>query len=498
MKYFIGLDLGTSGVKAVLFDEKGQIVSDSICEYKLYIPQENYAEQDALEWKEGTILALNNLLIKANIDNKEILGLGISGQMHGLVLLDKNNNPLRKVIIWCDGRAVKQSEELNILFGEDNLIRITGNKALPALTASKLLWIKENEPDVFNNIAHIMLPKDYINYVLTGVYRSEPSDSSGTQLFDINKKDWSSEITSKLGINKDTLSKIIDSDEVVGNITEEISKLTGLPTSCIVCAGAGDQPAAALGNGVIKQGQSNCSLGSSGVIFLPISKPIGIKGSVLQTFCHCVKDTWTLMGVTQGCGISLTWIKNNYYPNDSYQKMNKDAKSVGIGANKTIFLPYLLGERSPILNHNARGILFGIKTNTNREVIARAVMEGVAYSIYHCYEYASNITGSLNEIYLAGGGAKSECLVDSLTDIFGEKTIKTNSVESGALGVAILASVSSGYYKSIEEAINNMISIVSYQEPVLSNKEEYLIYYQIYKDLYVSNKEMFEKLNKIK
>ena len=494
MKYLVGLDLGTSGVKAVLFDTKGKIIGDFTKPYNLYVERDNYAEQDALEWKEATLSAIKCLLDNDKINNNDIIGLGVSGQMHGLVLLDKDKEPLRKVIIWCDNRATKETKTLTALVGEEKLIETTGNLALSALTASKLLWIKENEPKLFSDIRHVMLPKDYINFVLTGELRSEPSDASGTQFFDINKREWSQAIIDKIGLPLSTFNKIINSDEVVGHVTSKVSKLTGLPSTCVVCAGASDQSAAALGNGVIKTGQSSCSLGTSGVLFIPINKPLHVKGSALQTFCHCVKDTWTLMAVTQGCGISLTWLKDNYYKEDSFMVMDEDAGGVTIGANKTIFLPYLLGERSPILDPDARGTLIGIKTNTDRRVIARSVMEGIAYSLYHSFEYARESNTKLQEILLAGGGSHSRTLVGALTDLFNTPTVKTNTSESGALGAVLLASVAAGYYTSVEEAVKHMTSYSSRELPNINNHKKYLKYYELYKELYLANKNIYQKL----
>lgn len=481
MSYFIGIDVGTSATKSVLFDETGKIIISNSSEYELIQPHNGWAQQLPNDWKNAVINTLKKTA--ENVNSDEIKGIGVSGQMHGLVVLDENNEVLYDSIIWCDQRTEKEVNQIIDTIGKERYIDLTLNAPNTSFTLSKLLWLKNNEPDIFKKTRKILLPKDYINFCLTGVFSTDVSDASGTGYFDVKGRCWSEEILNAFDINEKLLPQVYESIQVVGNITENIALQTGLSTNTIVVAGAGDQAAAAVGNGVIKPGCTSISLGTSGVVFTAVDKPVCDKFGRTHTFCHAVKNMWHIMGVTQGCGLSVNWFRKNFAQEYSYAELDENTKE--ITSDGIIYLPYLMGERTPHLDPNCRGSFTGISVNHNCFNFYRAVLEGVCFSLKDCINVFGDNNISTEIIKVCGGGAKSKLWLKILSDVLQKDIYTSNDVESGALGVAILAAVGYGIYSDISQAYEKMSdSILTKVKFSEDNIKYYDTTYEIYKKLY--------------
>ena len=439
MRYVIGIDLGTSGTKTVLFDERGCIIASSLVEYPMAQPQNGWAEQDPADWWNASVSTIREVVEKGGIDAKEIVGLGISGQMHGLVMLDEKNDVIRPSIIWCDQRTAKECEEIEARVGKERLIEITANPALTGFTASKILWVRNNEPENYAKCAHILLPKDYVRFMLTGEYATEVSDASGMQLLDIGARQWSDEVLEKLEIDKNLLGKVYESPEITGYITEEAAKLTGLAVGTLVVGGAGDNAAAAIGTGTVNDGDAFTTIGTSGVVFAHTKEmAIDPKGRV-HTFCCAVPGEWHVMGVTQGAGLSLKWFRDNFCADiienakangeNPYKVMDEMAENAGISARKLLFLPYLMGERTPHLDPNARGAFFGLSAIHDRGDMIRAIMEGVSYSLNDCLTVLGEMGVRPENMLACGGGGTSALWRQMLADIYGMNVSTVDSKE---------------------------------------------------------------------
>ena len=507
MNYTIGVDIGTSGTKSVLFDEKGNVIASASAEYPMYQPQNGYAEQNPEDWYNASISTIREIVSKSGIDTDKIAGLGLSGQMHGLVMLDDENKVIRPAIIWCDQRTSKECEEITEKVGAERLIEITANPALTGFTASKILWVRNNEPENYSKCRHILLPKDYVRFMLTGVYATEVSDASGMQLLDIPNRCWSDEILEKLDIDKSLLAKVYESPDVTGYITEAAAALTGLNAGTIVVGGAGDNAAAAIGTGVVSDGKAFTTIGTSGVVFAHTSKiSIDPKGRV-HTFCCAVPGCWHIMGVTQGAGLSLKWFKDNFCHEESetaklldksvYALLDEEADSVSIGSDRLIYLPYLMGERTPHLDPYARGVFFGLSAIHTKKHLLRAVMEGVAFSLRDCADICHEIGADIDDMMACGGGGTSAVWRQMLADLY-NCTVKTvSSKESPALGAAILAMVGAGIYKTVPEACSQIIKINKTQAPIKENVNKYEDFYNVYKKLYPALKQQYKEIAQI-
>ncbi len=504
MNYLIGIDVGTSGARAVLFDENLNIISSASEEYPLYQPQNGWAEQDPEDWAKATIKAIKTIIEDSGVNKNKVKGIGLSGQMHGLVMLDENNSVIRPAIIWADQRTEKECDEITEKVGKERLIQITANPALTGFTASKILWVKNNEPENYNRCKHILLPKDYVRFILTGVYATDVSDASGMQLLDVPKRQWSDEILDILEIDKDKLAKVYESPEVTGKIRKSIAEETGLSEDTIVVAGAGDNAAAAVGTGVVTDGSAFTTIGTSGVVYAHSSEVhIDPKGRV-HTFCCAVPNAWHIMGVTQAAGLSLKWFKNNIYEGfdptgekASYELINREIEEVEIGSEKLIYLPYLMGERTPHLDPNARGVFFGLSAKHNKKNLARSVMEGVSFSLRDSYEILLNMGLQIDEMMITGGGARSRVWRQMLADIFNCNVRTIESKEGASLGAAILAGVGAGIFESVESACEKYIKKGKEIIPSRENHKIYNEYYEIYGELYRNLENSFKKLSKI-
>jgi xylulokinase len=499
--YFIGIDVGTSGTKTILTDSKGNILATATFEYPLYQPQIGWAEQNPEDWWNASVKGIKAVLEKSKVDPKEVKAVGLTGQMHGLVMLDKNYNVIRPSIIWCDQRTAKECDEITQKVGKERLIEITANPALTGFTASKILWVKNNEPQNYEKVYKILLPKDYIRFKLTGEFATDVSDASGMQLLDIKNRCWSDEVLEKLEIDKDLLGKVYESPEVTGKVSRQASEITGLCEGTLVVAGGGDQAAGAVGNGIVKTGVISSTIGSSGVVFAHLDEfKIDPQGRV-HTFCHAVPGKWHVMGVTQGAGLSLKWFRDNFahvekaafefIDKDPYILMDQEAELANPGSDGLVFLPYLMGERTPILDPYAKGIFFGITAKHTRREFIRAVMEGVVFSLKNCLDILNEMGIEVKEVRVSGGGAKSKLWRQMQADIFEMDVWTLNSKEGPAFGAAILAAVGAGEYNKVEEACDVMIQKVESCNP---NKDLFEVYrrtYKLYNSIYPRVKDLF-------
>ena len=504
MRYLIGIDLGTSGTKTVLFDETGRAVADSTVEYPLYQPQNGWAEQDPNQWWDACVTTIKDVVSGAGINAKDIAGIGLSGQMHGLVMLDGNGEVLRRSIIWCDGRTVSECAEITETIGAQRLIEITANPALTGFTAGKILWVRKHEPDIYAKCRHILLPKDYLRYKLTGIFATEVSDAAGMNLLDVPKRDWSGEVLDKLGIDRALLADMHESVDITGGVTPETANLTGLRAGTPVVGGAGDNAAAAVGTGVVETGRAFTTIGTSGVIFAHADTvSIDPQGRV-HTFCSAVPGKWTVMSCTLAAGGSLQWFRNNFcqaeieaaalMEADPYELMTTQAMNVPIGANRLLFLPYLMGERSPLLDPNARGVFFGLSGMHTRRDMLRAVLEGVTYSQRACLDVLREMGVPFSEMLATGGGGRSPLWRQMLADNYDCPVVTVDNKEGPALGVAILAGVGTGLYPSVPDACRKILKFKPPQAPIAENVKAYTPYYELYKSVYDSLKGSFATL----
>lgn len=504
MSYIIGIDIGTSATKTVLFEENGTIVCSASEEYPLYQPQNGWAEQNPEDWKKAVLNTLKEVVSQSQVNPSQIKGIGLSGQMHGLVMLDENGEVLRPSIIWCDQRTAEECKEITEKVGAERLIQITANPALTGFTASKILWVRNHEPQIYEKCRHILLPKDYIRYILTGCFATDVSDASGMQLLDIPRRCWSEEILEKLSINPSLLATVYESPEVTGTILPQIASLTGLSPDTIVVGGAGDNAAAAVGTGVVEDGKAFTTIGTSGVVYAHTSQiSIDPKGRV-HTFCCAVPGCWHVMGVTQGAGLSLKWFRDNFCQDylikareqnvDSYYLMDLDAEKIPVGSRKLLYLPYLMGERTPHLDPDCRGVFFGLSAIHTKADMIRAVMEGVAFSLTDCKEILDGMGTDIHEMIACGGGGTSKLWRQMLADMYGCPVKTISSKEGPALGAAILAGVGAGLYSNVESACKAMIQIEKNCEPIPQNQTKYQQYHLLYQHLYHCLKDAYKDL----
>ncbi len=504
MSYLLGIDIGTSGTKTVLFDEMGNTKASAVSEYNMYQPKSGWAEQDPEDWWKAVCMTVKAVISKSCINSSEIKGVGLSGQMHGAVLLDSRNEVLRKSIIWCDQRSSAECEEITQLIGRERLVEITANPALTGFTASKVMWVKKNEPEIFEKIRKILLPKDYIRFKLTGEFATEVSDASGMQFMNIAERKWSSEILAKLEIDKSTLAKLYESPEISGMVSKKGAEMTGLKEGTPVVGGAGDQAAGAVGNGIVRQGVISSTIGTSGVVFA-FSENVSIDplGRV-HTFCHAVPGAWHIMGVTQGAGLSLKWFRDNFCIEekriseliylDPYVLMDSEAEKADAGSSGLLYLPYLMGERTPHLDPYARGVFFGLSAKHSKRDMIRSIMEGVVYSLKDCLDVIRELGVDIMEVRASGGGGRSRLWKQIQADVFGTEINTLNSTEGPALGVALLAGVGTGIYKDVPQACDTVLKVSSTQVPDLSLNVVYEKYHKIYRQLYKSLKKDFKSL----
>ncbi|GAB6116682.1 xylulokinase [Thermoanaerobacter brockii subsp. lactiethylicus] len=497
--YFIGIDLGTSAVKIILIEEKGNVIGSTSKEYPVYYPQPGWSEQNPEDWWNATKDGIRELIIKTGVKNGDIKGIGLSGQMHGLVLLDENNNVLMPAILWNDQRTQEECDYITQTLGKERLTKYTGNKALTGFTAPKILWVKKHRTDIYKKIHRILLPKDYIRFKLTGEYATDVSDASGTLLFDVENRKWSKEMLDALEIPYNWMPKCYESTEVTGYVTKEAADLTGLKEGTIVVGGGGDQASGAVGTGTVKSGIVSVALGTSGVVFASQDKYVVDEENRLHSFCHA-NGKWHVMGVMLSAAACLKWwIDNIINFNGSsitYEKLLEEAEKVTPGSGGLIFLPYLMGERTPHSDPYARGSFIGLNMTHKREHMTRAILEGVAFGLRDSLEIIKELNIPVNEVRVSGGGAKSVLWRQILADIFGVRVDMVNATEGPAFGAAIMAAVGYGIFKDVEEACSTLIKVTDSVYPIGENVSKYDEIYAIYKDLYYLLKNTFKRISK--
>lgn len=483
---FIGVDLGTSAVKLLLMDENGKICKIVSREYPLYFPHPGWSEQNPEDWFVQSMEGIRELT--ADCDKSQVQGISFGGQMHGLVALDNQDQVIRPAILWNDGRTGKQTDYLNQVIGKDKLSEYTANIAFAGFTAPKILWMKENEPENFAKICKIMLPKDYLAYKLSGSFCTEYSDASGMLLLNVEHKCWSEEMLGICGITKEQLPKLYESWEVVGTLKKEIAEELGLPESVKVIAGAGDNAAAAVGTATVGDGGCNISLGTSGTLFIS-SKKFGVdENNALHSFAHA-DGNYHLMGCMLSAASCNKWWMDEILKTKAYQE--EQAGITKLGENRVFYLPYLMGERSPHNDPDARAAFIGMSMDTTREDMTQAVLEGVAFGLRDSLEVARSIGVSPERTKICGGGAKSPLWRKIIANVMNMKVDIIESEEGPGYGAAILAAVGCGVFSSVEEAAKKLVKVVATEEPDPELTAKYEERYQKFRKLYPALKGMF-------
>lgn len=484
MTFWLGLDVGTGGTRALLVNARGQIL------YSFHAPHEEmqmerplWAEQRPEDWWDAGTRAIRGVLAAADISGGDVRGIGLSGQMHGLVMLDAGGRVIRPALIWCDQRSQKQVDAINQLAGE-NAIRWTANPVLTGFTLPKLLWVRDHESAHFERLKHILLPKDYLRYCLTSEYATDVSDASGTALFDVVKRRWSNPMVECIGLDKSILPSAYESNIVAGRISRSAAKATGLAEGAPVVAGAGDQAASAVGNGIVAAGNVSCTLGTSGVVFAHMDSPAYDELGRVHTFCHAVENAWHVMGVTQGAGLSLQWFRNNLAPGETYDALASEASTSPPGAHGLFWLPYLMGERTPHLDAAARGGWIGITASHRRADLIRALMEGVSYSQKDCLEIIEEMGVAVESIRFSGGGARSALWRQMIADVLGKRVSVLEHEEGSAYGAALLALVGTREYSSVGELCKMAIREVRAFNPNAEEQKAYAAGHRTYQALY--------------
>ena len=489
--YFIGIDLGTSAVKLLLMDEKGGIKNIVSKEYPLFFPNPGWSEQNPSDWISAIKEGIPELI--AGVDASEVGGIGAGGQMHGLVALDKDDQVLRPAILWNDGRSQKETDYLNNEIGRDKLAEYTGNIAFAGFTAPKILWMKNNEPELFARIAKIMLPKDYVNYVLTGVHCSDYSDASGMLLLDCAGKCWSKEMLEICGITEDVMPKLFESYDVVGTLKPEMAEALGLPESVKVVAGAGDNAAAAVGTGIVGEGGCNISLGTSGTIFISSRQFKVDDGNSLHAFAHA-DGGWHLMGCMLSAASCNKWWMEEILKTKEYGEEQTGITDDKLGTNHVYYLPYLMGERAPHNDPASRSCFIGMTMDSTREDLTQAVLEGVAFGIRDSLEAAKAMGLEIGESMICGGGAKSPLWRKIFANVLNIRLTIPETEQGPGYGGAILAAVACGVYKDVEEACTALIRTTDSVEPDPETAARYEEKYQVFRKLYPALKDLFPQL----
>ncbi|MGY4688632.1 xylulokinase [Salibacterium sp. K-3] len=494
MNYFIGVDLGTSAVKVVLANEKGEVADEVSKPISLMQPQHGFSEQNPEEWAEQTLRALKELMQRFDYDAEDIKGLSFSGQMHGLVLLDKQNEVLRNAILWNDTRTTKQCREIENRLGEERLLEITKNPALEGFTLPKILWVKENEPDIYDRAETFLLPKDYVRYTLTGRLHMDYSDAAGTLLLDISKRQWSREICETFGIEPSLCPPLLESSAPVGPVTEEVSESTGLSGSMQVVAGGADNACGAVGSGILSEGKTFCSIGTSGVVLSYEEEGSKDFDGRVHYFNHAAPESYYTMGVTLSAGNSLRWFKDVFASEESFDDMVQGVEDVPAGANGLLFTPYLDGERTPHADADIRASFIGMDSSHSKKDVVRSVMEGITFSLKESVEIMREHGREVSSIISIGGGAKNDTWLQMQADIFDADIIKLESEQGPGVGAAMLAAYGSGVFADLEECSEAFIKPDRVFYPDAERKDVYRELFALYQEVYEQTKDLNKKL----
>ena len=487
---FLGIDVGTGGTRALVMDEAGRVITSATEEHRAFAsPQIGWAEQDPGDWWRACGVAVRKALAQGQLSGERIACVGLSGQMHGAVLLDDAMRVVRPALIWCDVRTEKQSRDLTNQIGAERLIQLTCNPALTNFTLTKCLWVRENEPENWSRVRALMLPKDYVRLQLTGERATDMADASGTLLLDVAHRCWSKEMLELVQMDASLLPSLYESPEVCGQVSAAGAAATGLREGTPVVAGAGDQAAGAIGMGVVSPGTVSATIGTSGVVLAATDGPALDPGGRLHTFCHAVPGRWMVMGVTQAAGLSLRWFRDQFGDGnaghgDSYERLTAEAAHAPAGCDGLLWAPYLMGERTPYLDPKARGMLVGLTASHTRAHVIRAILEGVAFSLRDTFRIFQEIEVPVKTIRLGGGGARSALWGQIQADIYGQRVEMVEAEEGAAYGAAILAGVGAKAWPSVDAACNAVVRVAGSVSPnskdALVMEKAYAVYRRIY------------------
>ena len=506
MSIYLGIDIGTSGTKTLAINERGKILGQATATYPCYHPRPMWSEQDPDDWWKATVKTVRAVVKKAKLKPADVRAIGLSGQMHGSVFLDKQNRVVRRALLWNDQRTAAECEEIERRAGgRKQLISMVANPALTGFTAPKILWLRNNEPKNFAKTVKVLLPKDEIRRRLTGEFATEVSDASGMLLLDVVNRRWSKELLSKLELDPTLLARCEESDEVTGRLTPAAAKLLGLSTDCMVVGGAGDCAAGAVGNGIVRPGVLSTSIGTSGVVFVHSDSPQVDPEGRVHTFCHAVRGKWHMMGVTLAAGGSLQWFRNALCETvaalakkgkiDVYDVLIEEAAVTPPGAEGLFFLPYLAGERTPHADPNARGAFVGLTLRHSRGHMLRSILEGVTYSLRDCLEVIEQQKVAVKQIRATGGGARSAFWRQMQADVLGKTVVSMAADEGPAYGVALLAAVGAGHYKNITEACAATVKTAESNAPDAKSRKTYDRTFPVFQGLYTALRSEFPKLS---
>lgn len=484
--YWLGIDIGTGGTRALLVDRTGKVRSAFTAAHEeMRMEKPLWAEQRPQDWWRASIEAIRGVLAEAGVSGKDVQGVGLSGQMHGLSLLDAAGEVIRPALIWCDQRSQPQVDFINKTVGVDNVLASIANPVLTGFTLPKLLWVRDHEPRQFERVRKMLLPKDYIRYCLTGDFATEVSDASGTAVFDVVKRRWSFDMMDRLGLDRSILPSVSESSDVTGVISKAAAELTGLAAGTRVCGGGGDQAASAVGNGIVEPGIVSCTIGTSGVVFAHMEKVAYDPAGRVHTFCHAVREKWHVMGVTQGAGLSLQWFRNQMcVPGASYDDLTAEAATASAGSQGLFWLPYLMGERTPHLDALATGGWIGMTARHTRADLIRSLIEGVSYSLKDCLDIIEQLGVPIASVRVSGGGARSPFWRGLLANIFGKPVVTLETQEGSAYGAALLSLVGTGEYGSVPEVCRATIQEVDRVEPEKELAPAYAQRHALFQSLY--------------
>ncbi len=496
MSYFIGIDSSTTATKALIIDEQGRVLAVAANAYPADSPRPLWSEQDPELWVQATFASIREALNASGVDPAQVTGVGLTGQMHGLVLLDESGDVLRPAILWNDQRTGSQCDDIRERIGKARLIQITGNDALTGFTASKILWVQQQEPDVWVRARHILLPKDYVRYRLTGELAMDKAGGSGTQLFDLSRRDWSQEMLAALDIPAAMLPPTFEGPAITGWVSEDAARLTGLRAYTPVMAGGGDQAAAAVGVGAVREGVVSLSLGTSGVVFAATDAPLIEPQGRLHAFCHAAPGLWHLMGVMLSAAGSLQWYRDTLAPGVDFADLVAEAAEAPAGSEGLLFLPYLSGERTPHPDPLARGAWVGLTRRHGRAHLTRAVLEGVAFGLKDSFTLLqSSGLGAIRQVRVSGGGAKSPLWRQILADVFDAELATVNTTEGAAYGAALLAAVGAGVWPDTPAACDAATTVTGVTTPDPAGVAAYGQPYQRYRELYPALRPTFHQLS---
>lgn len=494
MKYVIGVDLGTSSVKVLLVNQNGEVVQEVSRKYPLIQEKSGYSEQDPNEWVDKTAEALKELVADFQGNASDIEGISFSGQMHGLVLVDQDRKLLRNAILWNDTRTTEQCRQIYDVFGKEKLLDVTKNVALEGFTLPKLLWVKQHEPDLFQQIAVFMLPKDYLRFRMTGQIHVDYSDAAGTLLFDVAKKEWSDEICAAFGIDPSICAPLVESGTCIGTVSEEFAERTGLSAETKVFAGGADNACGAIGAGILSPGKTLCSIGTSGVVLSYEEKKDRNFNGMVHYFNHGKENAYYTMGVTLSAGYSLSWFKDVFAESDNFHDFMSGIEEIPPGSHGLLFTPYIVGERTPYPDAIIRGSFIGIDSKHTRAHFIRAVMEGITFSLHESIEIFRNAGKTIDTIVSIGGGAKNETWLQIQADIFNAKIVKLSSEQGPGMGAAMLAAYGCNWFASLDECADAFLNVEKVYEPNRDHAEKYRQLFTIYKDVYQNTKELSARL----